>query len=220
MCHNGIVYARTLEGRTLTFAVSGMLWEMSLVMIDQETRSLWSHLLGESMRGPLQGQSLEMIPSVITDWKTWKEHHPQTTCLVLSRTTYDYTSKTAHDIERLLIGVAEKRKARAWKFSNLIDHPVVNDTFSGRPVVVVYDEMSGTAVLHGRRVNGRVLTFQWDDGKLIDLETASEWDLLTGLARSGPMQGRKLSQHDSYISYHHAWLAFHYESSYWSPELD
>ena len=44
------MYARTVQGRTLNFAVSGLLWENSLVMVDDATESLWSHLLGEAMQ--------------------------------------------------------------------------------------------------------------------------------------------------------------------------
>ena len=84
------MYARRVNGRTLTFGVSGMLWQDSLVMYDVETRSLWSHLLGEAMAGPLKGTVLGQVPSVMVDWKTWKSRHPQTTVLNLSRTSAAY----------------------------------------------------------------------------------------------------------------------------------
>ena len=47
------MYASQVEEQTLTFAVSGMLWKRSLVMVDSETKTLWSHLLGKAMRGKL-----------------------------------------------------------------------------------------------------------------------------------------------------------------------
>ena len=61
------MYASQVESRKLTFSVSGMLWNRSLVMLDQETKSLWSHILGQAMRGPLKGTRLEVIPSTMTD---------------------------------------------------------------------------------------------------------------------------------------------------------
>ena len=48
------MYARKTKERTLTFGVSGMLWNRSLVMYDRETKSLWSHMLGEAMQGRLK----------------------------------------------------------------------------------------------------------------------------------------------------------------------
>ena len=56
-----------------------MLWNRSLVMIDEETGSLWSHLLGEAMQGPLQGTQLEAVPSEMVTWESWRREHPQTT---------------------------------------------------------------------------------------------------------------------------------------------
>ena len=37
----------------LTLVVSGMLWNRNLVMLDLETESLWSHILGEAKAGVL-----------------------------------------------------------------------------------------------------------------------------------------------------------------------
>ncbi len=45
------MYDRKVKDQTLTFAVSGLLWNSSLVMLDQETGSLWSHILGTCERG-------------------------------------------------------------------------------------------------------------------------------------------------------------------------
>jgi hypothetical protein len=45
------VYATNVDKQKLTFCVSGQLWNRSLVMMDLETKSLWSHLLGRGMQG-------------------------------------------------------------------------------------------------------------------------------------------------------------------------
>ena len=69
----------------LVFQVSGKLWQRSLVMRDLQTGSLWAHLLGECMEGPLKGKTLTPIPAAITSWKEWKTAHPNTTVLSLKR---------------------------------------------------------------------------------------------------------------------------------------
>ena len=51
----GVVYERTVEGRTLTFA-----WEGE-ALVDRETGSRWS-LLGEAVAGPLAGRRLTPVP--------------------------------------------------------------------------------------------------------------------------------------------------------------
>jgi len=77
-----VVYARRVDGRDLTFIVSGMLWRDSLVMMDRETETLWSHVTGEALRGPLAGKRLEAIPVVQTTWDRWRTAHPGTSVLV------------------------------------------------------------------------------------------------------------------------------------------
>ena len=61
------MYARKVKGKTLTLSVSGMLWNRSLVILDAETKSLWSHILGRAMQGPLEGETLEALPGLMTD---------------------------------------------------------------------------------------------------------------------------------------------------------
>jgi hypothetical protein len=70
------VYDRTVNEKLLTLCVSGQLWNRSLVMLDIETRSLWSHILGEAMAGELKGQLLKPIPSDMVTWAAWKRDHP------------------------------------------------------------------------------------------------------------------------------------------------
>ena len=70
-------------------------------MYDRETDSLWSHLLGEAMKGPLKGSELKQIPSVMTDWKTWRTQHPESTVLWLSRTSHEYRREFYQQPERL-----------------------------------------------------------------------------------------------------------------------
>ena len=69
----------------LTFGVSGRLYESNVLLYDHETESLWSQLKEESVTGPMIGTQLAAVPSVLTTWKQWQTHHPET--LVLSMQT-------------------------------------------------------------------------------------------------------------------------------------
>lgn len=210
------MYARRVEDKTLTFAVSGMLWQRSLVMVDSETKSLWSHLLGLAMRGPLKGQSLNMLPSTMTDWKTWRRQHPDTTVLMMSRTSRDYRREFYADPAKFVIGMAASGQARAWPFDQLVRHRLVNDQFRDVPVLVLMDVAIATAVVYERRVGKEILEFAWDRGQLIDQQTQSVWDAWTGRATRGPMKGRQLPAALAIVSYRQAWSNFHPDSTYWS----
>ena len=49
----------------------------------------------------------------------------------------------------------------------------------------------GAAGLYDARLDGRVLTFEFDGGEIVDAQTGSSWNIL-GQAVSGPLIGRKL----------------------------
>jgi len=205
-------------GRELTFVVSGMLWQRSLVMLDLETRSLWAHLLGRAMSGPLQGQELEPIHSVMTDWKTWRDEHPDTTVLKLSRTSQDYQREFYRDPSQFVLGIAEGNTARAWPFDQLIRRPAVNDEVAGKPVLIVFIQASSTALAFDRHLDGRTLAFSQLDGKLRDDQTGTQWDPASGKAVAGQLQGAQLTPEIGVVSYRRAWRDFHPQSTYWRTD--
>lgn len=192
-----------------------MLWEGSLVMIDEETESLWSHILGQAMRGPLEGARLKPIPSVITDWGSWRARHPESTVVVMSQTAFEYVRDFYHPKIPLLLGIADEDDARAWPLPELFHQPIVNDSFGDRTVLVTFDPDSGTAVLFERTLGDRELTFDLQDDKLIDRETGTEWDRLTGVALTPPLEGTRLTQLPAIVSAFDAWSRFHPETSAW-----
>jgi hypothetical protein len=206
------VYARELDGKTLTFGVSGMLWKQSLVMYDKETESLWSHILGEAKQGPLRGKKLEQIPSVMTDWKTWSKEHPDGTVVLISRTSKEYRTEFYRQPEQFVLGIAEGGKAKAWSFDKLLKVPALNDTFDGQPVVVLVDKGSVTARLYSRKVKDRELTFEASGGKIKDKETGSTWEPVTGRAVDGSLKGTYLNALPAIVSYRLAWQEFHPKS--------
>jgi hypothetical protein len=209
------VYAARVKDKDLTFVVSGMLWQRSLVMMDLETRSLWSHLLGQAMRGTLKGEKLEMLPSSMTDWKTWRSKHPDTTVLNLSRTAREYQREFYRDPSRFVLGMAKGGAARAWPFDQLVRQPVLNDEFDRTPVLVVFMQDSATALAYDRRLDGRTLTFKFEGSKLLDNQTSTQWEPASGKAVAGPHLGKQLTQQTGLVSYLRAWRDFHPESSYW-----
>jgi len=191
-----------------------MLWQRSLVMKDLETGSLWSHLLGRAMSGPLKDTELESIPSVMTDWKTWRTEHPDGTVLNLLRTSLDYLREFYHDRSQFVIGVADG-PARAWPFDQLARQPVVNDEFNKEPVLVIFMAESSTAMIYHRRAGDRTLSFANESGKLIDRETGSQWEPASGKAIAGQLAGQVLPRAVGVVSYRRAWDSFHPDSEYW-----
>jgi hypothetical protein len=216
-CFDGIVYSRDVNGQILTFGISGMMWDFSGVLYDQETQSLWSQILGQAKRGLLRGKSLTLIPSVLTDWRTWALHHPESTVALLGPTSTEYQWGKDESLVRFVLGVRNGVHAKAWGFDVLSRTQAFPDDWEGRPVLAVLDRSSLTARLYSREIDGRVATFQADQGELTDLESNSTWNPVTGTAVAGPLTGRSLVALPAVISLREAWLRFHPESEITQP---
>lgn len=104
---------------------------------------------------------------------------------------------------------------------------VIHDEIGGRPIVVFHgdgavsaldaSEISagreiGSTGVFDRRIDERVLHFDYFDGRFADRETGSIWTI-TGEAVDGPLRGENLKpvEHGDYYSF--AWFAFRPETT-------
>jgi hypothetical protein len=223
------VYARDVSGRTLTFGVSGKLIRNSLVMFDRETGTLWSHLTGDALEGPLLGQHLQQVLSEQTTWGRWRAEHPETLMLAVDPSdvkfdpyqTYYGTPNAGvvgrkHTDDRLpakekVIGVRLGGEVKAYSFTALARDRVVNDTVGGVPLVVVFDGLSFSGAVYRRDPGGNVLTFEAgpDAFSMLDEQTGSTWDGLSGKATSGADAGTELEQVPITYSFWFGWVDFY-----------
>jgi len=210
------VYASKVNGKQLTFTVSGMLWKRSLVMRDEETGSLWSHIRGECMEGDLKGARLTPVASLLTDWQSWKTMHPKTTVAILHRTLDVFTREYYRDPEKFLVGIINANGQKAWELNDLVVVQAINDFFDDTPVVVSMDRSSFSATVFKRVLDEQVLQFDaYPDGRIVDRETKSTWDLQTGKAIEGEFSGRTLEQIPSMLSLTQAWESHFPNSKYY-----
>jgi hypothetical protein len=115
----------------------------------------------------------------VTTWEDWRQRHPETSCLALSRTFDRYERSFYRDLSNFVILYSRRGKARAWSFASLRENAVINDAFAGNQLLVVFDEETTLARIYRRDVLGRTLSFELQDGELRDKETGSLWDLQT-----------------------------------------
>lgn len=194
------MYDRRVADDTLTFGHSGRLYERSFVFYDHQTNSLWVHVTGEAKTGFYKGTKLTFIPSTVTSWGKWKSLYPETQVLPgLGRGGLMGTYQGFYDIERLGLVIAHFQKARLYPFKTLHKNPVINDSFQGTPIVVAYIIAQRTGTAWKRTVAGKTLTFraEYDPRKglvLVDLETNTTWDPVSGEAIEGSFQGAKLNR--------------------------
>ena len=222
------MYDRIVDGKELSFRVSGKLWNRSLVMQDQETGSLWSHILGKCMQGELEGAQLDALPSVMTTWQAWRKRHPDTDVMIWPQDGYqfekDYYRKFG--LEHFVAGLVIGGRSRAYRFDDLTENPLVNDVHESTPLAVLFDISSGAVYAWKRSIGDQVLEFTKpapegarasEVATVVDTVTNSRWDLARGVAISGSMKGRQLDPIVVIPSFKAAWDEFHPNSSYWRP---
>ena len=225
LCEAPLVFSRRVDEKTLTFQVSGELVNSNMIINDVDTVSGWVQLLGRAVDGPLKGKQLERLPSVWTDWKTWRAGHPETTAIRLERFTEKYSPivpgatslKKPAFIDDLQWGLAGQGKARSWSFSQLARERVVNDSFDGRPLLIVSDPERPSPTGFDRRLDDKELTFCLRGGDLIDEATGSTWDPSSGRAIRGPLEGRRLTPVSGTIAVRSIWRKFHPDGEVWAP---
>jgi hypothetical protein len=92
LCASAVVYERTVDGRVLTFGVSGKLADDDLVMYDRETESEWKQSLGECIAGEFEGHELTVRPAGIVSWERFREEYPDGVVLQPANTASEAAS--------------------------------------------------------------------------------------------------------------------------------
>lgn len=81
------VFDRRVAGDTLTFGVSGLLFQSNLLMYDRRpdrvAESLWSQLQARAVAGPAARakRTLVPLPFALARWSDWLREHPDTSIL-------------------------------------------------------------------------------------------------------------------------------------------
>lgn len=241
LCYSALVFNRVIDGRELTFGVSGYLYRNNLVMYDHQTNTLWSQLLGQSLRGAFRRRYLELLPSVLAPWGEWQKMYPNTRILSAEKmgqnpnAIFDpyagyYTSAfpgitgveqadTRLKPKDLIIGIQAGKYVRAYSLETLRRASLINDQLGATPLLLVYDADLGTALVYQRELDGQQLSFKWDaqTNYLQDEQTASLWNPQTASAIKGPLTGKQLSRLISPLVFWFAWADIHPDTELYQP---
>jgi len=230
LCYTATAFRRIVGGEVTTFGVSGKLYNSDLVMYDRLTDTYWSQHLGLGIYGRMAGVVLERIQVDVITWSRWRELHPDT--LVLSTETgfsrpygrdpySPYGYYRSRDIwfpvknlddrlhpKAILHGVVIDGVAKVYEQRSIARVRVLNDEVAGQPVLIV-SPFEQYVRAYSRKLGEALLEFSWEDGRLVDMQTNSIWDVEDGEAVSGPLKGSKLSQIVVYPAFWFAWSAFY-----------
>ena len=109
---------------------------------------------------------------------------------------------------------------------------VINDKISDMQIAIFHTDgavsaldkeriassrQDGSTGVFNRQLDDRLLSFRYHQGKIIDEQTSSNWNI-TGRATEGPLKGKQLKPlpHGDYFAF--AWLAFKPETEIYKPK--
>lgn len=188
-------------------------------MYDHQTESLWSHLVGAAVTGPLKREKLIPLQSMFTNWDTWRRLHPNSKVLSSGRGGFFASLRDPYESyyrspdtgiipprlfdkriypKEFVLGIVLNGKAKAYPFSVLSSQSVVNDVFEHVPLLIVFDKETATGMIFIRKLDGKTLFFKKTQVKggrglfLVDDGTGSVWEGLSSKAVQGPFKGKKL----------------------------
>ncbi len=234
------MYSRKVDGKILTFGVSGKLWRNSLVMYDRETGSLWSHITGEAMAGPLKGEVLEPIAGTPRiQWKEWKRQHPNTKVLSVkgrqdaSDNYAGYHASSAIGIHReqakdqrvmpkvQVIGVTVGKAAKAYRLSSFAGRSVLADSIGGKPLLVFHDVESGATAVYEAVIGDQLVQpVEKTAGFVAKDRRGNRWNFLTGVAIEGSVRDKVLKRVTHFQGYWFAWSDFHPQTKIYSQSAN
>lgn len=89
LADSAAVFDRRIDGETLTFGVSGLVYQSNLVLYDERpptsamNESLWSQVQARAIAGPAaaRGERFTIIPAQLMSWAEWRTLHPDTSVL-------------------------------------------------------------------------------------------------------------------------------------------
>ncbi len=76
LCNSGITFDRRVDGKTLSFGVSGKLRNSDMVMYDRQTESWWQQAIGTGIVGHFTNTELTQLPTWMESWREFKERNP------------------------------------------------------------------------------------------------------------------------------------------------
>jgi hypothetical protein len=211
------------------FGSSGFLFRSNKLMYDQQTKSLWHHMRGEPVVGPLADSGIRLTPRpvVTTSWREWVRQHPRTVVLDIDTGhVRDYTPGrpygTYYASPETMFPVFPRSARLATKdvvFVLRLDpdrklypldafdrEPVVNDAVGPTPVVLVGRSATRTVRAYERGA----LQFRAGPGpdELIAERTGERWRIEEEALVSAPA-GQRLARLAGHLAFWFGWFAFH-----------
>ena len=151
----------------------------------------------------------------------------------INQTPFLYDGSTPDQLPPMarVLTINMNGEAVAYPYDVLGELNVVNDVIGGNAVVVFWTEGTasaldtsnipegrevGSAAAYSRSLDNQVLDFEFENGKILDIQTGSEWNIL-GVAIAGELTGKQLAPVVSINHFWFSWAAFKPQTRIYQP---
>ncbi len=210
MCRSGRLYRTLVDDRHLTFRTVAAN-RFNSVLEDLDTRTWWYQASGRAAAGPLEGTTLQALPTDQMTLARWLQLHPQSLVMQPDEETGDwYQLYRFHEFDSAtpeesaergpgwewLVVVHAGEETVAYPWSALSERRLLQGERAGVPWAVHLDGDLTSFRAWDRRVGDATLTLTLtldDSGALIDEASGSRFSW-AGEAIEGPLAGERLER--------------------------
>ena len=180
ICRSALIFNSEIEGEQLYFKVSAV-WRRNMVMIDDQSKSLWQQATGECIYGKYKGQKLGLLSGENTNWNSWVNKYPDSQfaykCMearkgYLSRkgmtkglnfitpkiTPPGFTNLQGLQIRETVFGITYNGISRAYPMSELENVSIFTDQFNEKELDFEYDKSSEYLSAVDPETNEQIIT--------------------------------------------------------------
>jgi len=197
------VWTRTVNGRVLHFYLAGIN-NQNFLMRDKETGTWWQQITGKAICGPLQGASLELVPSDELTFGEWKSEVSGGKVLApVRKYANKYDSNWESEVAKLpvvisfpgtelksrevIVGVELEGVSRAYPWDALVKQSPVIDRVHGTPILVTVGPDGKSFRAFISRIDGQEAEFFLKgETEPVAVSVSSKTDAATGTKRATP----------------------------------
>lgn len=213
-------------------------WRRGVMVVAGRDGTLWSALSGTALEGPQQGQRLERIPSILTDWSYWLMLHPESTAYdlfdgqrysitplptALSKEAQESMGQVDSRLKPLtnVLGVEVGGRRKAYPLDEAAERACFVDDVDGQSLAVFWYAPTRTAVCFRGELDRQKLTFYADpqspdSAPFKDKETGTRWTV-AGRGIDYALKGKELTWVPSILCRWYAWSAENPQTDVYVP---
>lgn len=229
-----------LEGRLLHFFLSGIN-NQNFIMQDRETGSWWQQISGKAIQGPLKGKQLKLVDHDELTFATWRLEAGNGRVLkpdekIKAADKYESADWEAQigklpvvinpagpngiNARSLMVGITVANVAKAYPFDVLKKENPIVDSINDEPIVLILHSDGKSVRAFSRELESETYEFysvmDSSELQLMDSKTGSRWNF-SGLAISGPLEGKQLRQIYTLKDYWFDWKNYHPQTLIYNP---